>query len=158
MAMHDAGHDESRAGRHLLEGVTDHVENSRIFEPLSSQGRERVRDPFVNGNRNVEGCGALPELRRDYAIMSDSPAAGARWFAELAVRYGVCPNRKLSEFALRLASEPYRLWHLFGPELDGLLSQMIGNPALLRGSRLLALLCANHDGEGPAKLTPRWQW
>ena len=97
-------------------------------------------------------------LRRDYAIMSDSPAAGSRWFADLAARYGVCSDRKLSEFALRLASEPYWLAHHFGPDLDGLLNQINGNPALLRGARLLALLCANQDREGPATPTPRWQW
>ncbi len=102
--------------------------------------------------------GFATELRRNYAIMGDSPAAGSRWFADLTARYGVCSDRKLSEFALRLASEPYWLAHHFSPDLDGLLNQINGNPALLRGARLLALLCANQDREGPATLTPRWQW
>ncbi len=119
----------------------------------------RSRHTIDNLQRTVDrhrGFSAV--LRRDYAIMRGSLAEGSQWYADLAARYRVSSDRKLSAFALRLASEPYRLPHLFGPELDGLHNQIKGNPALLRGARFLALLCANQDCEGPATLTPRWQW
>ena len=140
-----------------------------IYEKLCGANWARVETAFLANphsrhaidslQRTVDRLGGFAAvLRRDYAIMGDSPAAGSQWFADLATRYGVCPDRKLSDFALRLASEPHQLPHLFGPELAGLLNQVNDNPALLRGARLLALICANQDRERPAALAPRWKW
>lgn len=97
-------------------------------------------------------------LRRDYERMGDNAVARLQWYTDLAARYGVCQNQELCEFTLKLASEPCQLPNPFGQKFNGLLNQVNCNPALLRGARLLALLCANQDREGSATLTPRWQW
>ena len=60
------------------------------------------------------------------------------WFAETAARTNVCRDHVVSEFALRLASEP--LSAADEANLEALLAKLVNNPALLRGARLVTLL------------------
>lgn len=96
-------------------------------------------------------------LRRDGAMMGDDLAANAQWYTDLAGRYDICSDPKLCEFALRLASQPHRLPHLFGDGLGAFLDQISEQPALLRGARLVALLSANQDRDASPAPTSRWQ-
>jgi hypothetical protein len=97
-------------------------------------------------------------LRRDFEKMSNDPESGAQWYAEVAARYRASADRSLCEFALRLASQPHRLPNALGTQLDDLLRQVLIDPTLLRGARLLALLCAHRDPAGSSMLLPRWKW
>ena len=59
-------------------------------------------------------------------------------FLTTAVRYNVCSDRRLCDFALRLAHQPHTI--VLDADFDSLLSRLMDNPAILRGARLLALL------------------
>ncbi len=142
---------------------------SAIYERLCGANWARAEAAFLAGpharraidnlQRAVGGHGGFSAvLHRDYAIMKNNAADGSQWFADLASRYRVCQDDKLCDFALRLASQPHRLPKAFQSQLDHLLDQIGGNPALLRGARLLALLCANEDREQQPARTPEWQW
>jgi hypothetical protein len=96
-------------------------------------------------------------LRRDYPTKGDNLAQASHWYADAAARYHVCTERNLSEFALRLASQPQRLFESYGGDLNGFLNEIRGNPTILRGARLLALLCANQNRSEAARLLPRLQ-
>ena len=96
-------------------------------------------------------------LGRDYQRMCNDPASRSQWYAELAARFRISSDRKLCDFALRLAGQPHQLSRIFGTELNSLLNQISNNPALLRGARLLALLCANQNRGEPVMLVPRWK-
>lgn len=66
-------------------------------------------------------------------------------FLATAVRYGVCSDRRLCDFALRLAHQPHVI--ASEAEFDSLLPSLMDNPAILRGARLLALLGASSSKE-----------
>lgn len=97
-------------------------------------------------------------LRRGFERMNDDTKDGSLWFSGVAKRYRICPDTNLCDFALRLASEPQRLPLLCGTGLEGLLGRLGEKPALLRGARFLALLCANQNTDGSSILLPRWKW
>ena len=59
------------------------------------------------------------------------------WYAELANRYQVCADARLSAFAFGLATEAHRVPEIFGSELESLVDAIRQNPAVLRGARLL---------------------
>jgi hypothetical protein len=82
------------------------------------------------------------------------------WYAELARRYKVSTNPGLCTFALKFASAPDRIVDNYGANLDHMLGQLAAAPAILRGARLLAVLCAQEQGPpiGAASLLPRWRW
>jgi hypothetical protein len=97
-------------------------------------------------------------LCQDHSKMDRNAAEGTRWFADVAVRYKVCKDHKLCEFALRLASQPHRLAASWSANLDDLLAQIANAPAILRGARLLALLSARRSGDATPSLLPGWKW
>ena len=66
-------------------------------------------------------------------------------FFETAVRYGICSDRRLSDFALRLAHQPFAT--VLDTNFDSLLARLLDNPAILRGARLLRLLEASNSEE-----------
>lgn len=122
----------------------------------SNPSAKYALDGLQRGVDRNNGFAAV--LRRDFAHMNTAFDGAAQWYAELAARYRVCSERRLCEFALRLASQPQRVPGFYGDELDGLLKESRNNPAILRGARLLALLCANEEKLGPVPLLPRWAW
>lgn len=99
------------------------------------------------------GFGVL--LRRDQAKFDAGSAAGIQWFGEAADRYKVCPDKGLSEFALRLGSEPHALASLPKPVLDRLLTEIKDKTILLRGARFLALLSATTQSPTAGAALPR---
>ena len=102
-------------------------------------------------------AGFAAVLRRDGTSQGNDLSRLSPWYADLARRYHVCNDPAICDFALRLASRPHLLPAAFGDELANQLDQMSDYPALLRGARLLALLCANQDrDEVPARM-PRWR-
>jgi hypothetical protein len=72
----------------------------------------------------------------------DTGLEGRKCFAEVAARYNICKNRDQCDFALIWAHEPLRLLVICS-NLDQMLTQAAGNPILLRGARLVALLNAS---------------
>lgn len=102
-------------------------------------------------------AGFAAVLRRDFEKMSGNIAEGCRWYADLAARFGVCDVPALCTFALRIASQPHGL-SVASHQLDHFLNEIIQNPTILRGARLLALLSANRDPAETLRLLPRWQW
>ncbi len=75
---------------------------------------------------------------RHRSIADGTARQTAAWFVNAAARSNVCRDRDLSEFALRLASQP--LIAADHPGLEALLAKLANNPAILRGARLLTLL------------------
>ena len=66
-------------------------------------------------------------------------------FLATAVRYGICSDRRLCDFALRLAHQPHVT--ALDADFDSLLPSLMDNPAILRGARLLALFGASSSKE-----------
>jgi hypothetical protein len=92
--------------------------------------------------------------------MNGNFGQASAWYAELARRYKICTDPGLCTFALKLASAPDRIADGYGANLDNMLGQLAAAPAILRGARLLAALCAQEQGQsiaGPS-LLPRWRW
>lgn len=128
------------------------AETAYLDEPTSARALETLeRGVFKRG-------GFAAELLRDYEILNKDAVEGAAWFAELAVRFGVSVDRKLSGFALHLAGGSAGLLDIYGGELHGFLEQLASEPALLRGARFLALLCANEGRRGLGRALPEWIW
>ena len=94
-------------------------------------------------------------LCRDHANICEDPTQTLQRYSELAARYRVSTDVTLCDFALGLASEAQGLPTVFGGELDGKLNAVRSNPAILRGARLLALLCARENDGQAVRLLPR---
>ncbi len=123
--------------------------------------RQNPNSPVANVNlkRAVDGLpGFAAVLHRDHAALDKDFGQASSWYAELAYRYNVCSDPVLCSFALRLASAPHRLPDTFGAKLDSLLDQVVSQPTILRGARLLAVLCAQQRSVDSAALLPRWEW
>jgi hypothetical protein len=90
--------------------------------------------------------------------MNGNFGQASAWYAELARRYKVCTDPGLCTFALKFASAPDRIEDSYGANLHYMLSQLAAAPAILRGARLLAALCAQEQGPLSASLLPRWRW
>jgi len=144
---------------------------ARIYEKLCGANWSRAEASFLArppSNHTIEqlargvserGYGGFSAvLRRDYHLMNRNLAEGLRWYADLASRYRISKDRELCAFALRLASQPEQVPQEFGPKLESLLDQIGDCPALIRGARFLALLCANDKPGQPAVITPRRKW
>ena len=97
-------------------------------------------------------------LRRDYARLNEDIAEGCDWFADLAKRYKVCKDSEVCRFALELASAPPRVLPRGDDEITERTKQLLQSPSVLRGARMLALLCANPDGSPTFHRLPRWSW
>ena len=128
------------------------AESAYLTDPASPRSLERLK----RGVSKHGGFAAI--LQSEHEILSEDAVKGATWFAECAVRYGVSPDRKLSELALRLAGFPAGLPEVYGDELAGLLDRLGREPALLRGARFLALLSANEGRQGSGSTLPEWTW
>jgi hypothetical protein len=117
-------------------------------------------------NDNMKRCvdgqrpGFAVVLHRDYETMNGNFSQASAWYAELARRYKVCKDRGLCTFALKFASAPDRIEDNYGADLDQRLSQLAAAPAILRGARLLAVLCTKKKGPSFAggSLFPGWRW
>ena len=98
-----------------------------------------------NLQKNVEKkpTGFAAMLRREHTRMDGNLTQTSQWYSDLAARYHVSTNRKLSDFALRLSVEPHLIPGMFGAELDAMLNAVRGNPAILRGARFLASASQN---------------
>src|SRR5690606_34958806 len=116
------------------------AEDAFCHSPRSQHALNRLQHNVERGN----GFGAV--LRRDFSRINDGFAEAARWYADLASRYGICTERRLCDFALWLACQPQRLPEIYAEDLDTLLNHIRDCPAISRGARMLALLSTN-DGE-----------
>ena len=103
-------------------------------------------------------CDFALALRREHSRINKDNAQRVRWFADVASHFNICRDSRLSEFALRLASQPGRFGTNPSHDLQKLLGQITNNPAILRGARLLALLSAAEGDEEDVPVLPRWQW
>jgi hypothetical protein len=79
-------------------------------------------------------------LRRDYAKFPVRSTEMMLWFTDVADRYQICSDKRLSESALRLALEPQSFFALTRPTLEQLLTEFNDRTVLLRGARFLVLL------------------
>ncbi|HTP26654.1 MAG TPA: hypothetical protein VMK12_13500, partial [Anaeromyxobacteraceae bacterium] len=86
--------------------------------------------------------------------------SGVAWFFSVVVRYQICSNQGLCEFALRLAGSPHDVLGIVPTRelLDALLSDVKEKSTLLRGARLVALLCASRNPGPYGGSFPRWTW
>lgn len=108
-----------------------------------------VRQPSPNSIKTLE---SLVEKRSSFGSRlnqriepGESDDAVADRFAEEAGREGLAKNRELCDFVLRLAAHEDAV--LSDPLPDERISQLIGNPALLRGARLVVLLCKHREDQ-----------
>ena len=93
---------------------------------------------------------------RHRSIADGTARQTAAWFVNAAARSNVCRDRDLSEFALRLASQP--LIAADHPGLEALLVKLANNPAILRGARLLTLLLGSAPWDSTDTTRPsRWK-
>jgi len=79
-------------------------------------------------------------LRRDYSKFPLRSTEMMHWFTNVADRYQICSDKRLSESALRLALEPQSFISLAQPALDQMLLEFKDKTVLLRGARFLVLL------------------
>ena len=144
-----------------------------IFSSLCGERWARAEDAFgshsgspkaVDDLERIVGQSATirvtfaATLRRAYSKMDGDLNDAAAWYAALANRHRICRDRRLCDFALRLASQPQRLSRIYGSELDGLVHQVSQNPVILRGARLLSLLSASGEHDQNICALPRWKW
>lgn len=90
-------------------------------------------------------AGFTAVLRRDYERIAGDENQVCRWYGDLARRHGVCMDRELCDFAVRLAREPERVADIYGEKLDEMIRRAIDNPEILRGARFATLLCAHNE-------------
>ena len=147
----------------IIDGILE-----ALFEALCGRNWADAESRFRKNPKSSEALEGLKlridkqpsfavALMRNQSNVSAEPHLRTRWFAEAAARYRVCNDRSLCEFALRLASQPQALSALPMSQLSAFISQILNNPATLRGARLLALLAASDD-DVPVPSLPRWQW
>ena len=137
---------EALCGRNWTEAEAQFQDNSKSPQALASL-KARV-------DKNPSFAAALD---RNRSSVETNFAQRTLWFSEVAARYRVCKDRKLCDFALRLASQPHALSVLPFAELDTLFSQIANNPATLRGARLLVLLTASESDNATTTSLPGWQ-
>ena len=127
-----------------------------LYESLCGQNWVEAESGFRANPKSPEALEVLKSrvdkrpsfavaIIRNLSSIPSEPAQRTTWFTEVAARYSICNDRKLCEFALRLAKQPNTLTHLPFSELDALVSQILNNPAAVRGARLLTLLTASDD-------------
>ena len=139
--------------------VTSCIVNA-IFKSVCGKRWTRAEEVFAqrpNSRDSLEALEALVDKRTQFgkrlrrqANPDDTEAALAETFINEAGRHGLSRDRDLCQFALRLAINPSDA--LADPLLmthGGLLAD---HPALLRGARLMSLLCERHRDRQPAAL------
>ncbi len=133
----------------------------------SAESDYRRNPTSANANDNLKRCvvddrppSFAVVLHRDHGTMNGNFGQASAWYAELSRRYKVCTDPGLCTFALKVASAPDRIEDGYGANLDHMLGQLVAAPAILRGARLLAALCAQEQGQSTASasLLPRWRW
>ncbi len=99
-------------------------------------------------------------LGREFDRMEAGRESGVAWFFGVAACYRVSSNQGLCDFALRLASSPQDVPGMVPTPtlLDALLSDVKQKETLLRGARLVALLCASPNPGPLGESFPRWKW
>jgi hypothetical protein len=99
-------------------------------------------------------------LSHEYDRMEAGTESGTAWFFSVAARYQVSSNQGLCEFALRIAGCPQDVPGMVPTQslLDALLSDIEEKNTLLRGARLVALLCASRSPGSYGGMFPRWKW
>lgn len=134
--------------------VTRRIFNA-IFKSICGANWARAEEDFAARPSSPDALGVLRSLvdrhtrfGRALASQSDvegSDSAVAARFASEAGRLGVSRDRHLCDFVLRFADRQEDV--LTAPLLDDNVAQLVDNPALLRGARLMSLL-AEHHGDG----------
>ncbi len=129
-------------------------ESAYIQNPRASLARQRLLDQ-VGGPH-----GFALVLSREFDRMESGSESSVGWFFGVAARYQVSSNQGLCEFALRLASAPQDVPGMVPTPglLVALLSDATQQGTLLRGARLVALLCANRNPGPYGGRFPRWTW
>ena len=91
----------------------------------------------------------LDRLKTDGAVTST-------WFVDVSSRNGICRDRDLSEFALRLANEdPLSVAKVAElPDLDPLLTKLIDMPSILRAARLRTLILYSVSESATEEIPP----
>jgi hypothetical protein len=130
-----------------------HAEEAFLRNPQIQCSQQLERAIEVEARNNFPAA-----LRQNHTKLTQSTAAGAKWFAEAAQRYDVCADPKLCMFALRLASWPFGLGVVYGEDAATMLASIPDNPVLMRGARMLALLSIAADPDHPNASLPRWVW
>lgn len=126
-------------------------------EYLKAPKSEAASDQLVRAVHRHNGFAAV--LRKDHARLNTADQATAsQWYSDVAKRFEICSDPALCQFSLWMASQPERLPELCGDRLDELAKEIERNSSVLRGARLLALLCANSDASNTEKSVPRWPW
>lgn len=133
---------------------------SAIFKSMCGKNWARTEEEFVKRPSSPDSLKALEALvdRRTHfgRILSqqgdptETEGAIAIRFATEAGRQGLSRDVDLCRFALRLATGPVEV--LDDPLLDHRVGQLVDNPALFRGARLVSLLREHH---GDLLATPR---
>ncbi len=134
----------------FLVGVRQHQVTRSIFNAILSsicgQNWARAEEGFVERPLSPDTLDALENLvdrhtrfgrslRQRDAIVSDRTAVH---FAGEARRHGISHDQDLCLFALRVAARQANA--LGDPNLDSRVRQLVENPALLRGARLISRL------------------
>ena len=138
---------ESLCGQNWAEAEAQFRRNSKLPRTLENLKARIGKSP-----------GFAAVLARNRSNIEENSDQRTLRFSDAAARYKVCKDRKLCEFALRLASQPEALSVLPVTELNTLFSEIESNPEILRGARLLALLTASHADGATTPALPGWQW
>ena len=139
-----------------------------IYEKLCGRQWARAEVEFCNARDSVNAIdnfirhvqkpytGFSSMLRQQYGQIVDNLTEMSKWYSELAARFHVSTDRKLSDFTFRLSTEAHLLPFMFGSELDVLLDAVRDNPTVLRGARFLACVIQSdtHPSALPAELKP----
>jgi hypothetical protein len=142
---------------------------NRLYSVLCGQNWAQAEDCYLSNptsesalNRLMysvgEPYGFALVLRREFDRMDAGKEPGLRWFHQVAARYHHGCNEGFSEFVLRLASVPYQLLRWPRVAIEPLFQEIKEHAVLLRGARLVALLCATADPNSDGIPVPRWQW
>jgi hypothetical protein len=92
--------------------------------------------------------------------MDEGTESGTAWFFRVAAHCQVSLNQGICDFALRIAGCPQDVPDMVPTQslLDALLSDVEEKKTLLRGARLVALLCASRNPGPYGGIFPRWNW
>ena len=122
---------------------------SLIYEKLCGRNWAKAEASFRSSPTSLQALETLLQLvdkkstgfstmlRRECDQSNGIVRHKSSWYAELANRYHVCTDTRLSEFAFGLATEAHRVPELFFSDLESLVAAVRQNPAVLRGARFL---------------------
>jgi len=118
----------------------------------------KAEDDFLNNQKSPQMLSQLKRavghhpgfceiLSQNYSRMKEGINKVSRWYEDMAARFGVCEDRNLCNFALRLSCQSLNVSDTFNLELNQMIKKIKENPIILRGARLLRLLNANQNCE-----------